>query len=82
MAALMVITRKQTVHAVRVLLPNVDQLSAMAIAVPGAMPASIWIKHQILRVIGACPVHQLVLVAMSMRIVHNAIPAITDIGAN
>ena len=70
------------VHAVHVFLPNVDQLSAMAITVPGARLASFWIKHQILRVIGAYPVHQLVLVAMAMRIVHNAIPAITDIDAN
>ena len=82
MAALMVITKKQTVHAVRVFLPNVDQLSAMAITVPGARPASIWIKHQILRVIGASLVHQLVLVVMAMRIVPNAIQVITDNGAN
>ena len=50
--------------------------------VPDARSATIWILHQILRVIGATLVHQLVLVAMAMRIVQNAIPAISDIGVN
>ena len=82
MAALMVITRKQTVHAVRAFLPNVDQRSVMVITVAGVKTATIWIKLRNLPFIIACPVHQLVVVAMAMRIVHNAIQAITDIGAN
>ena len=65
-----------------VTLNSVNQMSAMVTTVPDAWPASIWKLLQHLRVIGACPVQQLVLVAMAMSIVSNAIPAITDIVAN